>query len=149
MAEKVTTETLMQRIFKTKQLRHFLRANEMHLREEPFHAYLQRLCLEKGLVPERVILAAQIDRTYGHQLFNGTRRPSRDKVLQLALAMGLPVDETQKLLRAAGKSGLYPRIRRDAALLYCLNRSFSVSETQEILSGYEMTLLGEVRRDGD
>ena len=31
------------------------------------------------LVPERVIRAASIDRTYGHQIFNGTRRPSRDK----------------------------------------------------------------------
>ena len=63
------------------------------------------------MLPAQVIERSQIERTYGHQLFNGTRRPSRDKVLQLALGLGLSVDETQRLLRAAGKSPLYPRLK--------------------------------------
>ena len=95
-------------------------------------------------MPERIIISAQIDRTYGHQLFNGTRKPSRDKVLQLAIAMKLSLNETQHLLQAAGKSALYPRLKRDAVVIYCLKNELDMMETQEILSKAGLSLLGEV-----
>jgi hypothetical protein len=106
---------------------------------------IRSLCEERGLVPEQVILRAEIDRTYGHQLFSGVRRPSRDKVIQLALGMELGVDETQKLLRSAGKSELYPRLKREAVILYCLRKGASVLDTQELLSRYGFSLLGSLR----
>ena len=90
-----------------------------------------------------MIQQAQIDRTYGYQLFNGTRRPSRDKVLQLALGMGLSLEETQHLLQAAGRSPLYPRLKRDAVLIFCLKNGYDLMETQEMLGKYDITLLGE------
>ena len=58
---------------------------------------IQAICKQKKLVPGRVIQSARIARTYGHQLFNGTRQPSRDKVLQLAISMGLTVDAVSGL----------------------------------------------------
>ena len=100
-------------------------------------------------VPARVIEQSQIERTYGHQLFNGTRRPSRDKVLQLAIGMGLNVEETQKLLRAAGKSPLYPRLRRDAVILFGIRKSFSIIDVQEALAKYRLTTLGGQRDGGE
>lgn len=115
-------------------------ADEMTLPR--FHEYILQLCRSSGQVPEQVIRRAAIDRTYGHQLFNGTRRPSRDKVVQLAFGFGLDVDGAQQLLRLAGKSALYPRIKRDAAILYCLNEHKDIIETQDILQKLELTLLG-------
>ena len=94
------------------------------------------------MLPAQVIERSQIERTYGHQLFNGTRRPSRDKVLQLALGLGLSVDETQRLLRAAGKSQLYPRLKRDAVILYALQKKLPILTVQENLTKYGLTLLG-------
>lgn len=93
-------------------------------------------------MPERVIKAASIDRTYGHQIFNGTRRPSRDKLLQLAFGFGLKVEETQRLLRLAEKNPLYPKIKRDAAILHSLAEGKSLMETQELLQSLELTILG-------
>ena len=110
-----------------------------------FDQMIRSLCEERGLVPEQVILRAEIDRTYGHQLFSGVRRPSRDKVIQLALGMELGVEDTQKLLRAAGKSELYPRLKREAVILYCLRKGASVLDTQELLSRYGFSLLGSLR----
>ena len=94
------------------------------------------------MLPAQAIERSQIERTYGHQLFNGTRRPSRDKVIQLALGFGLNVDETQRLLRSAGKSPLYPRLKRDAAILYGIQKKLSILAVQEILTKYGLTLLG-------
>lgn len=141
--EKVHTSTLMRRIFKTKKLDTFLEENSANFAVEgTFRQCLQSYCKQKGLIPERVIQSAQIARTYGHQLFNGTRQPSRDKVLQLAIAMGLTVEETQRLLIAADKGILYPRVRRDAVIIYGLKEKYSVMDVQEALDHYQLTLLG-------
>ena len=147
--EKVHTSTLMRRIFKTKKLDTFLQDNGANFSMEgAFHQCLQSYCKQKGLIAERVIQNAQIARTYGHQLFNGTRQPSRDKVLQLAIAMGLTVEETQCLLTAADKGILYPRVRRDAVIIYCIKEKCSVIDVQEALNHYQLTLLGGDTGDG-
>ena len=142
MAERISTSTLMKRLFKTKHLDAFLKKNEKYMEVLSFTELLEQRCREKGLVPEQVILHSGLDRTYGHQIFNGTRHPSRDKVLQLALGLEAGVDGAEELLRAAGRSPLYPRFRRDAVLLYCLKEKITVLETQEILDQYGLSLLG-------
>ena len=143
MSETITTDSLLKRLFRTKNLNSFLQRNEQHLQTADFRTLLQAFCRQRGSVPERVILLAQIDRTYGHQLFNGTRRPSRDKVIQLAIAMKLSLSETQRLLQAAGKSVLYPRLKRDAVLIFCLKNGMDMIETQDILMKVGLTALGE------
>lgn len=143
---RVRTDTLMRRIFKADALDELLRQNAPNMQDEPFNACLAALCEQRALVPERVIRRAEIDRSYGHQLFNGTRQPSRDKVLQLALAMSLSVEEAQRLLRAANRSPLYPRIKRDAVLLFALGKSLGVNEVQALLVQHDLTPLGGVNR---
>lgn len=113
-----------------------------------FHTYISELCRESGRVPEQIIRLSAIDRTYGHQLFNGRRRPSRDKVIQLAFGFGLDVDGAQRLLLRAQKSALYPKIRRDAAILYCLNNRKDIFETQSVLLSLGQTLLGGEEKHG-
>ena len=146
---RVRTDTLMRRIFKADALDELLRQNAPNMQDEPFNACLAALCEQRALVPERVIRRAEIDRSYGHQLFNGTRQPSRDKALQLAFGLGLGVDETQRLLRAAGRSLLYPRLKRDAVLLFALSKQLSVIEVQALLNRCGLTPLGGVNRHDD
>ena len=116
--------------------------NAEDLHTPVFNEYIKELCYMTKQVPERVIKNASIERTYGHQLFNGTRKPSRDKVIQLAFGFGLDVEGTQHLLRIAQKSPLYPRIKRDAAILYCLNNHIDIAGVQNLLYNLELTLLG-------
>ena len=144
----VRTGTLMRRLFSTKSIDDYLRQNTQHLKTETFCECLRRHCLEKGLVAEHVIEHAQIERTYGHQLFNGTRNPSRDKVLQFAFGLGLSVEETQQLLRSAAKSLLYPRIRRDAIVIYALKEHWKMTDVQEVLDEYHLSLLGGEGKNG-
>jgi len=144
MADNISTDSLLRKIVRTKNLNSFLQRNEQYLQAADFCELLRTFCERRNLIPERAILLAQIDRTYGHQLFNGTRRPSRDKALQLAVGMNLSVEETQQLLQAAGKSALYPRLKRDAALIFCLKEGYDMIETQDLLGRYGLTLLGEL-----
>lgn len=63
-------------------------------------------------------------------------------MLQLAFGLGAEVEETQRLLRLADRSPLYPKLRRDAAILHCLHERKSLLETQELLQALGMTILG-------
>ena len=146
---RVRTDTLMRRIIKADALDDVLRQNETSMHTPPFNHYLAALCRERALVPERVIRESDIDRSYGHQLFNGLRQPSRDKALQLAFGLKLGVSQAQELLRVAGKSQLYPRLKRDAIILFALNKSMSVLELQSLLNHYGMTPLGGIVRHDD
>ena len=107
-----------------------------------FPDHLARLCVEREVARERVIQRAHVERSYGHQLFNGTRRPSRDKVIQLAFGFGLNLKETQDLLKIAGQSPLVPQIKRDAAILYCVLHQLSLDEVQTLLENFQMRALG-------
>ncbi len=137
------TSALFRNLFQTPNLKQFIENNEDAMQVPALHEYLTALCAEKSVKKEDVIRRACIERTYGHQLFNGTRNPSRDKVLQLAVGFGLNVDETQKLLQTAGKSILYPKLKRDAALIYCITHRFEMIETQSMLQELSLRMLGD------
>lgn len=142
MSDRINTNTLMRQLLKTSSLDQFLKNNEGAFQTPDFCNLLQELCAGKKLTPAQVIEQSQIERTYGHQLFNGTRRPSRDKVIQLAFGAGFGVPETQRLLRAAGKSPLYPKLKRDAVILYGLQKGYDILAVQDTLAIYGMTMLG-------
>lgn len=144
MSSKITTGSLMQRVMKTSSLSRFFKQNERYLKTEDLGAWLNDICRDRNLSVSEVIQKSQIDRGYGYQIFRGIRSPSRDKLIQLALAIGLDVNETQHLLTLGGKSQLYPRLKRDAVLLYCIQNSFSVLETQDSLEEYGLSLLGDM-----
>ena len=100
--------------------------------------HLNELLEEKGLVRIDVIREAGINETFGYQIFVGQRNPSRDKVLQIAFAMHLDLRETNRLLRAAGASDLYCKNRRDAIVIFCLDKGYGLRKTDE-----ELYRLGE------
>ncbi len=143
MSSTITTGSLLQRIMKTTSLSQFFEQNKQHLKETDLASYLNALCREQGLSVSQVIGNAQIERSYGYQIFRGLRTPSRDKLLQLAMSMGLTIEQTQRLLRVGGQSALYPRLKRDAAILYCIRRGYSVLDTQDVLDQYGLSLLGD------
>lgn len=139
----VTTNTLLRRIVKGRDFQEILEADSQAFEERSVSEYLRSLCEERGLVSEQVIKKAQIDRTYGHQIFNGTRIPSRDKLIQLAFGFELTLDETQKLLKIAGKSMLYAKIKRDAVCIFGISHKRSIMEVQYLLTSLGLPLLGE------
>ena len=98
----------------------------------PLPIYLNSLLHRHGLTVQDVVVACNLDRSYGYQLFNGTRRPSRELLLRLALLLKLG-EEAQRLLKIAGRQPLYARNRRDAAVLYALTHGLTAEETDELL----------------
>ena len=101
MAERLTEE-LLDELLSTSDLEEYLERNEPGRRT--LSEYLNQLLAEKGLERSRVVRMANLNDTFGYQIFQGTRNPSRDKVLQIAFAMALTLRETNRALTAAGVS---------------------------------------------
>lgn len=95
--------------------------------------YLNQMLAEKGLERAAVVRMANLNETFGYQIFKGTRRPSRNKVLQIAFAMALTLRETNRALEAAGVSSLYSKDRRDAIIIFCIDRGCSLQKVNEEL----------------
>ena len=60
--------------------------------------YLEELLEQKGLKRSQVVHMANLNETFGYQIFTGQRNPSRNKVLQIAFAMALSLRETNRAL---------------------------------------------------
>ena len=80
------------------------------------------------------MIAADVSKSYGYQILRGERVPGRDILLRTALALGLSLKETQRLLAVGGCGALYPRVRRDAAVIFALNQKMSLLQAEELLS---------------
>lgn len=103
--------------------------------EEPTCAQmLQTLLVGAGLSAPEWMAAADISKSYGYQILRGERMPGRDILLRTALLLGMPPRDTQRLL-AIGRCGtLYPRVRRDAAIIFALHQRMTLLETEDLLT---------------
>lgn len=101
----------------------------------PFHKYLEELISEKNISIPDISVKTLLSRSFTYQIFSGSRVPSRDIVLRIALAMELSLDETQRLLKLADRGALYPKIKRDAVIIYCINNRSGLYKTDETIVG--------------
>jgi len=136
------TKLLLERLFLAPDVSTYLRENAPLMTFPPFDRFLCALCEELSLSRANVIARSDIPRNYAYQLFNGIRKPSRDKVIQLAFGFGLDVENTQELLKIARQAPLYPKIPRDIVLLRCLHEKRSIWDAQNALDSMGLTLLG-------
>jgi len=138
-----TTDELTNGLLRTKDFKRYISNHTDSLQTTTLAAHLQLLLEQKGLKRADVIRRGDIDRTFGYQIFDGTRTPSRDKILQLAFGFGLDYDQTCELLCIARKTALYPRLRREAIIIYAIGHGLSVTETQYMLIEAGLTPLGQ------
>lgn len=105
--------------------------------------YLRRLCGARGEKTERVLKRGDIESSYGHRLFSGQRKPSRDTVLRLAFGLELDAEEAQQLLKIARVAALHPKVKRDAVIAFCLQRHYSLMDTQQFLYSHGIPAIGD------
>lgn len=95
--------------------------------------HMSELLQQRDLQVKDIIFRCNLERSYGYQIFNGTRRPTRDLLMILALVLKLDTEETRRMFELAGRAPLYARCRRDAAVLYGLSHGMSEIDVHELL----------------
>ena len=131
MAEEPLTEQLLAELLARPDVESVIGANGLVERDLP--GYLAELLGHRGLKQSKVVQAAGLSPTYGYQIFKGERRPSREKLLAIAFALGATLRETGRILQAGGAAALYAKNRRDAIIIFCLDRGYSLADANTAL----------------
>lgn len=111
------------------------------IKEMTFSEYFDYLCRIKEISRSEIIKQTNLSRTYAYQIFDGSKKASRDKIIQIALALKGTLKETERLLKLSGHSPLYSKIRRDAVLIFAIEHHLSTISTNELLDDFQFECL--------
>lgn len=107
-----------------------------------FSEHLNALMKARSISVVRLSEQALFSRSFTYQLCSGVRAPGRDIVLRLAFVLELSVEETQRLLLLAQRGALYPKVRRDAVVIFALSHQLSLYDADDLLRSFgEVALL--------
>lgn len=124
----------------------FLAENQEYMLDLTFPEYLMLLLRKKKRKRAAVVRDSGLEKAYVYQIFNGKKRPSRDKLIAIAFGLHLNSEETQRMLKLGGCSELYPRVARDAVILFAIQRGMDIATTDDLLYNNRFpTLLGQDR----
>ncbi len=108
---------------------------------DSFEKHLQQLINKKGLKNSEVYAAANISKQYFSKLLKGQVKPSKEKVLALAVGLQLNMDEAVDFLRLAGYA-LSPVSQTDVIVEYFIrHREYSVMKIDIVLFDYGLSPL--------
>ena len=147
MAEKQEriTEELLERLLAASTPEAYLAVDDSTV-ERDLPAYLGELIDEKGLKRADVVRGSAINPTVVYDIFAGKSRPGRNHAIMLAFGLKCDLRQTQRLLRLAGVSELWCKVRRDAILIWCVENGLTRAEADDELYRLgEKTLLGTDR----
>lgn len=139
-----TTDQLLKQlsnINSISKLQEFTSSTEEAAYKISFHEYLAELLRTSELSISEVIHNSGIQRNYAYQILNGTKKPGRNKVISLCLALTLPLNEVQRALTIAEEGILYPKNKRDSIIIFSINKHYSVQETNDLLYEFNEDLL--------
>jgi len=98
-----------------------------------FVSYLEACLEKKDLKKSEVIEKTNLQKNYAYQICNGTKKGSKEKIIQLALAMRLNLHDTNNLLSLSNNGLLYAKVKKDAILIYALQHHYNLFKTNELL----------------
>jgi hypothetical protein len=138
----VLTEELLDELLFSTDVKSFLDSHD--LPGITLQSYLDELLTQKELKKNEVIRQSGINETFGYDIFAGRTHPSRNYVLQLTFALNCTFDETQRVLKLADVGELYPKIRRDAIVIFCIEHGQNLFDTDSTLYKFgEQTITKE------
>ncbi|BEP29287.1 hypothetical protein [Helicovermis profundi] len=127
------TEWISNKLIEGNNLDEILNETDKYFIDKEAKNFLNELLINNKLKKSDVIKLSGLSSAYVYELFNGFKKPTRNKCIQLAYGLKLDFNETQKLLRYFNLNSLYAKVKRDAVVIFCINKKMSLFDTDEIL----------------
>lgn len=96
------------------------------------------LCKKQGVKHADLLNTVAVSKSQLYAVINGTRNPSKELVIKLALALKLTIDETNELLKLSGHKELYVKNKEDSIIMFGLKENKSICEIEELLKEYKI-----------
>ena len=130
---KKDTYILQEELRKSDNLDKFEKENNSELHAQSVAEYLNELLIKYDGTKPEIGKRADLDEGYMYQIFNGRRNAKRDKLIRLAFGFPLTLEETQRLLHLGGYGKLYVRRKRDAYLMFALEKGYDAMQANDML----------------
>jgi hypothetical protein len=140
------TEKLLELLKQSGSIDSYLKENSDFLIDCDIKEFLNALINEKHMTKTQVFEAADFHNKFvGFQILdsNNPRKPSREQLLSIAVAMHLNLDETQTALKIAKYAPLYPKDERDSIIIFGIEKSQSLMDINEALYDHDFKCLCE------
>lgn len=134
MGEKDSKSTdtifLESELLKAKNVDKFFEENGENLQTKEIQGYLMEMLIKYDMDKKDVIRQSGLVTSYAHNIFNGDRpNVKRDKLIRIAFGFPLTLEETNRLLLYGGHNKLYVKDKRDAFIMFALEKKYSVMDT--------------------
>ena len=140
---RATTGNLEQRIRNAHNIKEHLAAFFDEQIDIDLPSYLKELQGQKNLSRSDIFVRGDIVKVTGSHVLTGERHPTRDTALRFCFGLELDIDQSQRLLRIARHGELYARDKRDAVIMFCLEKKKTAVECNLLLQEENLPLLNE------
>jgi len=137
------TELLLNEIKEATNIYDFLKKNNQSFKSPEFSDYFNQLLLDKKISKSKLLYDSGLSRSYVYKLLSGTRMPSRDTVILLALTIKASLEESYRLLKYSGYQPLYAKDLRDTIVIYGLNQGLTHVDVDNILYDLNIETIGQ------
>ena len=136
MAEERLTDDLLKQLLAADCPEDYL--DHEQLVSQELTAYLEQLRAEQGMSKADVIRESELNSTFVYDMFQGKSKPGRDNAIKLAFGLRCSLKQAQRLLRLSGMAELWPKKRRDAIIIWCIEQGKDLATCDD-----ELWRLGE------
>ncbi|WP_297522932.1 hypothetical protein [uncultured Clostridium sp.] len=134
-------ESMLTSLDNINDLNKFLITKQKSLDTLNFSEYFSNLCIEKNLKKSTIINDSNISRSYCYEILRGDKIPDRDNALKLCIAASLSLAETNRILKLTNNGILYSKNSRDAILIFCIAKSYTLMQTDFTLDDNDLKTL--------
>ncbi len=111
----------------------FVNKNKSSLIDDNIKKALGEIIFARNLEIQEFADKVGISKAFAYQILNGSRRPTRDKLIVIGLKLFVTIDELNNLLLSAGKKRLYAKNKRDAAVIYAITHNITLQKLNKLL----------------
>lgn len=133
MQNEKSTAYLQSELKQATSLEQFMKDNGKNLKAKTVPEYLNEMLIKYNVEKSDVVRRSDMSGTYVYQIFDGKKGAGREKLIQLAFGFPLSLEETQKLLCFGGHNELYVKKKREAFVMYALQKGYTIQQVNELL----------------
>lgn len=100
--------------------------------------YILGVAGHKGFNKSDIIKNSDIYRTYGYEILNGKKFPSRDKLIQICVGNRFTLEETNRSLTLSKLGILYVKDARDSIIFFAINNKLGLIDTNILLAEHNL-----------
>lgn len=136
-----STEVLQKKILEADSFEDFHKENKKYLKTDSMVTSIRKIMARNNLDVEDILVECALSSSYVYQILNGRKKPSRDKIIALLLAITNELEDYNLVLKKGGYTELYAREKRDALIIFGISKHFDYYDLNELLEIEELKKL--------